>query len=321
MLAVFEYIERMFGNKTEYEIWDKTSMLPNYLRAEHIFWVLKVFDIKCLVMQTKQERFNLASLKKQFKQLLNYTDYSIVLYFDNLTNYRRNVLIQNRIPFIVSEKQLFLPFLGVALQEYNKTEIQTVDKLSANAQFVLLFLIYNSGTTGFPEKELAQRLSISAMTISRAVRELENTRLVKIEKTGKKMVIFPETESNALYEKAKPYLCSPIRKKIFIKNVNKASSLTIAGLEALSEKSFLNHPGRKIRAVNRKEYKEIITEADVVDAAWDDSGDAAEIEIWNYDPKLLAKNNIADPISVALSLKDSKDERITGEIEKMLEDL
>ena len=42
-----------------------------------------------------------------------------------------------------------------------------------------------------------------------------------------------------------------------------------------------------------------------------------KVEIWAYDPHLFTHTNIADTLSIVLSLKENKDERI----KKILEDI
>ncbi|EFB40206.1 MULTISPECIES: hypothetical protein [Parachlamydia] len=44
-----------------------------------------------------------------------------------------------------------------------------------------------------------------------------------------------------------------------------------------------------------------------------------ELEVWNYDPELFAKDGIVDPFSLYLSLQESKDERVEGALEEMME--
>ena len=35
-----------------------------------------------------------------------------------------------------------------------------------------------------------------------------------------------------------------------------------------------------------------------------------EIEIWKYDPELLARKGVVDPLSLYMSMKNTKDERV-----------
>jgi hypothetical protein len=44
-----------------------------------------------------------------------------------------------------------------------------------------------------------------------------------------------------------------------------------------------------------------------------------EIEIWKYDPELLARKGVVDPLSLYLSLKNIKDERVEMALDTLLE--
>jgi hypothetical protein len=47
----------------------------------------------------------------------------------------------------------------------------------------------------------------------------------------------------------------------------------------------------------------------------------ARLEIWKYDPWLLAENGRADRCSLYLSLRNSADERVQKEIQFLIEEL
>ena len=42
------------------------------------------------------------------------------------------------------------------------------------------------------------------------------------------------------------------------------------------------------------------------------------MELWKYDPKLLASDGIADPVSVALSIDSNNDERVEDAVDYMI---
>ena len=44
----------------------------------------------------------------------------------------------------------------------------------------------------------------------------------------------------------------------------------------------------------------------------------ARMETWKYDPSILARSGIADPLSLYLSLRHSADERVQKEIENLI---
>ncbi|GEM_PF-3944963 len=43
-----------------------------------------------------------------------------------------------------------------------------------------------------------------------------------------------------------------------------------------------------------------------------------EIEIWKYDPELFAREGVVDPLSLYMSLKDTKDERVEMALEQQV---
>jgi hypothetical protein len=45
------------------------------------------------------------------------------------------------------------------------------------------------------------------------------------------------------------------------------------------------------------------------------------LEVWKYAPGLLAENHFVDPLSLYLTLKDTEDERVQIEIEKLISEL
>ena len=42
------------------------------------------------------------------------------------------------------------------------------------------------------------------------------------------------------------------------------------------------------------------------------------IEVWRYNPMLLAKSNVVDPLSLYLSLKTNEDERVRIELKNLI---
>lgn len=47
--------------------------------------------------------------------------------------------------------------------------------------------------------------------------------------------------------------------------------------------------------------------------------DSVIIEIWKYSPELLSDTDLADPLSLYLSMKDIEDERIENSLEELLD--
>lgn len=56
-----------------------------------------------------------------------------------------------------------------------------------------------------------------------------------------------------------------------------------------------------------------------IDPAWTNSLDYIQLELWKYDPQPVAAYHAVDVISLALSLRANRDERVEQAVEEMME--
>jgi len=92
-------------------------------------------------------------------------------------------------------------------------------------------------------------------------------------------------------------------------------TLVYVGLAALLVSSLLSAPG-----VSRDDWKSLRQHHKVVEVPEPDA-EAQEIEVWSYRPELLADGDRVDPLSLYLSLKGNRDERVEAALEEMMETL
>jgi hypothetical protein len=127
------------------------------------------------------------------------------------------------------------------------------------------------------------------------------------------MVMSGMENRRALFEKAKPYLLNPVRKKIYSDFNAMPNGLPKSGLSALSELSMLNPDTVKTYAFFGK--VNTITGIDTLI----DSNVQAEIEIWRYTPTLLSEcPDMVDTLSLITSMQYADDERIEQAIDEIL---
>ena len=156
------------------------------------------------------------------------------------------------------------------------------------------------------------------MNVTRAVQELEALELVIVERAGRSDYVSAAGSGKYLYEKALPYMIDPVQKQLYVQKADILSGLPIAGETALATHSMLSGPQIKCKAISRKKYKEL-DGAEEIDPAWSNSLDYIQLELWSYDPRPLAVNHTVDVISLALSLRENKDERVEQAVEEMME--
>ena len=128
-------------------------------------------------------------------------------------------------------------------------------------------------------------------------------------------IISTTMHGKELFEAAGEYLSSPVKKTVYIDNDIPDTDLLLSGYSALSEYSLLNPPQVKTLATAR-----IPEAASGISKSLLDSDKQMRIEIWNYDPLILADNNKVDLLSLALSLKDDPDERVQEALDEALKE-
>lgn len=302
-------IDHIFGLSIRYEPWDNKSILPLYIVNSYQFYTAYIENIRCIVIQPIEELPTLPSLKKQIQKIRVIDDVPVVLYSKTISFYRRKSLLENHIPFM-TDKQVFLPFIGTLLVDEKETE-KIKDKFVYSTQLLFLAYMYNHEKKVYVS-DLSKSLPFSAMTLSRAVKQLEMTDLFLVYKDGVNKVIESKYSYKELFERVQHYLLTPVRQVGYMDQSLVTDHMVLSGESALSEMSMLNPSRIRTYAVYEKDFDN----SQLIDELIDPDVQV-KVEILAYNPQLFSHTNIADTLSIVLSLKENKDERI----EKILEDI
>ncbi len=317
---MLEYLNDILGFHIKTEAWEGEKALPLYLRKGRDFFVLSFDEEKCLLVSIIDESFSLNSFQKQMQKIEGKAPGPIVLCFSHLTSYQRKALIENRVPFIVPDSQVFLPFMGTFLRERMKSVEKQTERINAMSQQVLLYLMYHRDVQPISKVDLSKVLHVSAMSITRAVKALVKNDLVIERKNSRSDEISISDDPGRLYKSAEPFLINPVIKRVVVKNDAQVNLLPLAGESALSAQSMLNPPGMQSRAVGRHMFN-TMGNLTVVNPDWDRVNDCCELEVWKHDPNALCQNGMVDPVSLVLSLKDAEDERVEIAVMEFVEGL
>lgn len=306
-----ELLENILGIEVEYETWDKQNKLPLYIAGNYEFQIVRLNDCQCLMLTPVEELVTIPALKKQIKRIQEIENVPIVLKLTGISFYRRKNLIENRIPFITN-KQIYLPFMGTYLQKENE-ESKVVEKVMFSTQMLILLYLYHSEKKLYIS-EATKRLPFSAMTMSRAVKQIEALGLFYVTKDGVSKVIESKYDKKELYEKLKGYLITPVRKTGYIEKEKLTEDMVLAGESVLAVKTMINYRMIKTYAICTKKFDKKLLINELVNPE-----KQYRLELWEYEPKFFSDDNMADEISVALSFLDTEDERIEEAVEELLE--
>lgn len=307
-----DYIETVLGIEVQYQSWQYEAELPYYILDRYELRQVTIDTVKTIFMYPKTELDQMASVKKQIARIQRLENLPVVIVMKNINRNRREYMISAKIPFVIPDKQLYLPFMGILLQEKFETERYSIEQLQPSAQVLFFYYLYQKQERIYMS-EATKALGFSGMTITRAVRQLEQTELFVTKKDGVQKILIGKYEERELFDKMQPYLISPVRKTIYIKRKTELPEAYMAGLSALSKKSMINQPSVACYAVSGKNAGVPGTDV-LMDAAAQ-----IEIQIWKYDPNILGENGIVDALSLAMALKDNPDERIEAAVDELLD--
>lgn len=316
---MLDYLRETIGLSAEETAWKDEAAMPRFLRSKRKYSVLTIDKTSLLLIHVKEEEFNLQTYLKQMEKLKAYWPGEMVLHFDRLSNYQRKALVKQRLSFIISNSQVYIPRLGILMQEQQTTAVPAPKKrFSAGVQLVFLYMLYHSEQFPMTKTELARCTASNAMKITRAVQELKQLELVRCHQAGRSDYVSPVCTGEAFWKKGKDYLISPVRKMVYVRKDQSLAEFPVSGETALAEMTMLAKPAISAYAIDNVYYKNAPNLIQL-NPAWELENDYIQLEVWAYDPKLFAQNGHVDPVSLYASLKEVTDERIEEALDDMME--
>lgn len=294
----------------------QTVTLPYYLKAGNQF-------VECIIDSTKSllvipdELPDGTKLAKRIAEMATMTSHHVILLLENIDAVRRRVLIANRTSFVVPGKQVYLPFIGALLTERGMANTAAGKQIfSPAAQVLLLSHLQRESLDWRIISEIAKQFPYSVKTVSGAAKELEETGICEIEgnNSGKFLHLIPK---EAIWDKAYPKLTSPIQEVMYCNEIE----IIPEGLryttydKALAEYTFMADFSGEAVAVYKND--------DVIkrlknNGSFNTVEGKYRVELWKYNPALLAKDGMVDALSLALCYKDTDDERVVGELNELV---
>ncbi len=323
MEKAIQYIQRVFGNIDVKNL--DTSKMPLYLTDRFNLTAMRLLKNKFVLAEYKEpQKLYIEAIKKDINQIKKYTDRSPVLVFHDLRLSQRNHLVQNDIPFIVPETQIFIPYPPISLTEVEKKERFVTEKFKKSTQVIFAYLLLNHFET-FNAPKISKELGCSVATANRALSELVDKGLITYNNSGtrKQYVII---NKKSYWEKGKQYLFNPITTaSMFAKNTININEQCLfkSGDTALceysidfdesinQEKHYACYSGdfSKIRNDN---FPMLIEQS---------MSNFIALEFLTYNPALLSKDDKVDPVTLYAQYIDKHDERVEIAFDKIMEDI
>ncbi|MCE7892995.1 MAG: MarR family transcriptional regulator [Sorangiineae bacterium PRO1] len=310
---VHAYLHETLGITPKVRAWAGAGKLPYFLHEAFEVRELKLLDRQILLaIDQRADRPGLANVRGQIDKLRQLAGMPVVYVTRTLASYERKRLIEQKVPFLVPGNQLYLPDLGIDLREYfRKPTVAAHTALSPATQAMLIaVLLQRPWRTEWQPAEVVNELGYTAMTLSRAVKELTAAGIATLRTEGRVRWLHTERTAAQTWEHARPMLRSPVKRQVWMLPPPKGRPrpLRLAGLSALARFSMLTEPQWPTYAVGHAEWK-AATQAGFETLPEPLPG-ACEWELWHYSPAIVRDGDTVDPLSLTLSLQGNQDERV-----------
>jgi DNA-binding MarR family transcriptional regulator len=312
------YLDSVLHADLQLREWQGAARLPRFLVDAYELLQGELLGRAVLFAVIHNDDIGPAEAAKQLRQIAKATDHQPILVAETISAPARRKLIELGVPFIVLFNQLYLPDFGMDLREHFRAlRERTSDGMSPSTQ-VLLFdhLLKGIEETLIPSR-IAARLSYSAMTVGRAMDELEELGLAQIRKIGREKHLSFLRQGRDLFEAALPYLRDPVRDRQPVRGFLPEGVLPVAGDEALGHYTDLA-PGR-LRVFATAPRVDVIGHYQLERSAPFDAD--FELETWRYDPHALAVDGVVDRLSLFVRYRENPDPRVAGAANRLLEDI
>lgn len=308
-----EYIEKLLGIQVSRQPWEQFTRMPFFIQDKFDIEKATLGSLEMLFLHPKSDLDRIETVKKQIARIQKAEYLPVVVVLPAITRFRRDSLIEARIPFVVPGKQLYLPFMGTYLTERFDANTVRMEKLQPAAQVLFFHYLYQKQERLYLS-DAVQALGYSAMTMSRAAKQLIQTGLFTEHKEGVHKILAGVCEGRELFERMRPVLINPVRRRTSICNKHLIDGWIMAGDTAVAKLTMMNDSMFRCYAAAGK------LDAPELPQAMNAETDAV-IELWKYDPRLLSRSDTVDPLSLIMSYDDNDDERIQMVFDDLLDQI
>jgi hypothetical protein len=320
LAATVSYVETVLQSPLVIDGPMAGSNLPAFLNQRYVLVEGEILGRPCILMLGVDIQDDTPATIAKHRDLVRRQapERAVILVTERLSNHNRHRLIAQHVPFIVPGNQLFAPELAVDLREHFRSERDApADGLAPTAQLMVLAALMGRIAPETTATELASQFRYSAMSMGRAITELEAFQLAQTQAAGRFRHVRFTLPREALWARARPHLRSPVRKRRRVRRPPHRLDLLLAGETALAERTDLSAPRVETRAVAASAWKAIATSYDLEHPpSWDEA--VIELETWTYDPLLLGDAGLVDVLSLWLSLPDGADDRVAAAKDSLL---
>ncbi len=294
--------------------------LPFVLKDQYDFFVAVLNNYQFLFLFNKGGQMPTpAAIRKHCDMLKDYFEYDVVYAADEMTSYDRKRLLEQRVAFVVPQRQLYIPVLGIAFKEIFGTRQEKKAVLGTCAQLIVLSFLHHKLPFPMRLSDVTKLFGYSKMSACRAFDELEAFGLAASTLAQRERALKFMKHGRKLWTAALPFLASPVKKEIELTSFPPELEKCRAGLTALTESTMLAAPRQRVAAITLSTWNNFCKTSGGNTYVVSHGGEV-KLQLWRYSPSLFGENDSTDKLSLFLSLRSDHDERVKMALEDMLKE-
>lgn len=298
-----EYIHSFLNDKISIrQITDDIlKILPIVIKSNYDCYSSAIMGIDiCLCYAKEEKSITPSKVQLHLQMLAQQINKPCIIVLEDIPSYNIKRLIDQRVNFIIIGKQMFVPSLMLDLRKMPAKNKDIKDPIPPLAQCMILYVL-QIGYLTETINELTELFEVSYSTANRAVRWLQSKGFIFTGKVNNNIqFLFMGYE---LWDKALPYLISPIEKTIKVNTL--PTNTLLSGKYIISDNN-------KTFAISKDVSKDIS----------EDINGQFTVDIWKYNPMILSKDKKhVDYLSLYLSLKDNTDKESSSIANKLIKEV
>ncbi len=306
---ISEYLEKMIGAEVHLKPLEKArkQSLPFLITDAYQLLHCQLLGVDVCLMVCKDAEATPMQLKKHCVIVEKTLKMHAAAVLPEVKPYNMKRLVEARVNTIIPGRQLFLPSLLMDLRAQRIPVNMEGKPMPVMAQAIVLYHLQRQSLSGMSAQPIAELMGVSYPNINRAVKWLADNHFVELSHSRDKQMMFIRS-GRELWEQALPVLQSPIERTM---RTDRIVTAYTCGEEALAAKTMLAEPQEHHWAISKQEAQQLGADLNK------EFGEHV-VEVWRYDPKLLAKDEMVDNLSLYLSLRKAEDERVKKEAKGLI---
>lgn len=244
----------------------------------------------------------------------------VVLATPSMTSTERAQYAEKAISFVVPGKQIFLLHHFTDLRENFGTPVRVRNGLVSPVAQVALFASAYSGAPERTPSELTDKTGYTLMSLVRAFDELNAHGIASVKKRGREKILSLKTSPRETIAANSELLSKPYRGVYGVRFSCGKPKLLKAGETALAAWTGSASEDLPTFAIPSPGWREFF-ETNGIERCSDLEGADAIIETWRYDPAILARRGLVDPLSLYAQYWDDPNPRLAKAAEALLQEL